>query len=87
MRIIAYAWGADIHCIACTRRAAAHAMARGHRSHGEYDYYHVPEGFGAHPIFDIDETCAQLPVQDGGYDLACSTCLTVITRHYDNNEE
>ena len=90
MRIIAYTWQADTHCPACTKRAAnagynrkkTHRLDKRRRT--EYDEHGVHDGFDAHPVFTTDETSAQLPVQDGGCDLACGTCRMVITPHYDN---
>lgn len=86
MKIIAYAYQADIHCVSCMQH-----LARGKRTtrnrRVDYDEHGVHDGLGAHPVFSTDETPAQLPIRDGGHDLACGTCHTVITPHYDNNEE
>lgn len=87
MRIIAYTWRADTHCPACTRAAARRHPGAIERRRGNYDEHKVWDGFPCHPVFETDETCAQLPVKDGGYDLACGTCHTVITPHYDNTQE
>lgn len=86
MKIIAYTYQADTHCVSCTV-AAAKQNRKTQNRRANYDEHGVHDGFNAHPVFSTDETSAQLPIKSGGHDLVCGTCLTIITPHYDNNEE
>jgi hypothetical protein len=87
MKVIAYTWQADTHCPGCTRTASRRHPGTVKRRRTNYDEHGVWDGFPCHPVFETDETCAQLPISDGGGDLACGSCLTVITKHYDSNED
>ncbi len=65
MRIIAYTFEADLHCVSCTKRATQrmkldhnhpYAMGESHKDdHGvEYDFVDS-EGNLIHPVFNTDE--------------------------------
>ena len=51
MNIVGYAYEADVHCVACTRRRF-HAEPG---NHGRLDHATDSEGNPVTPIFDIDE--------------------------------
>src|SRR5206468_10817677 len=81
MRVIAYTYEADWHCIACTK-------ARTFRCDGTHPYAEPGldengiamdlidrEGNVLHPVFSTDELPCHIPSSEGGYNpVSCGDC-------------
>jgi hypothetical protein len=90
MRIIAYTYDADVHCPDCAkydvgmrRLVLPHPVpVSSLDEHGLSDQLLDRERNPIHPVFDIDETSADLRAEDGGGPLACGDCHTTIREWY-----
>lgn len=73
MRVIAYTYEADYHCLACT--------AKGFNPPDSYGDYHGvdSEGNEIHPVFDTDEWYANDIYEGVRFaKLVCGDCLEII---------
>lgn len=67
MRVIAYTYEADWHCIGCKESRF-----------GSSDDCKDREGNPVHPVLSTDETPADFKPEDGGYTVCCGDCHEVI---------
>lgn len=93
IRIIAYAYEADIHCPSCARARFGVNPDSDSYTPSESDSNYIPfnvkdnEGNTIHPVFSTDETPADIKPENGGYDLCCGDCFVMIRENFYKQQE